>query len=174
MIVKRIGNLVPKISTTARAAENAAIIGDVTLGENVSLWYSCTLRGDDSSINIGENSNIQDNCVLHSGPGRPVRIGKNVVVGHGAIVHGCTVEDGCLIGMGSTILDGAVIGEGSIVGAGALVTERKVIPPGSLVMGVPARVVRELSTEEREKILRDAAFYVRIGQEELPLIDSVE
>ena len=162
----------PRISPSARCAENAAILGDVSLGENVSIWYHCTLRGDVDAIIVGEGTNIQDNCVLHCGFGHPTRIGKNVVVGHGAIVHGCTVEDNCLIGMGATVLDGAVIGRGSLVGAGALVTGGTEIPPGSLVLGVPGRVVRSLTEQEQQDILDSAAYYVRSSREELPLAEE--
>ena len=158
----------PELASSVRCAESAAVLGDVSLGENVSLWYGCVLRGDVDAITVGEGSNIQDNCVVHCGFGHPTHIGKNVVVGHGAVVHGCTVEDNCLIGMGAIVLDGAVIGEGSLVGAGALVSGGKVIPPGSLVLGVPGRVVRSLTPQEQQDILDDAAYYVRVSREELP------
>lgn len=172
MIVRALGEWRPQISASARGAEDVVILGDVRLGENVTLWYNCTLRGDIDTITIGDGSNIQDGCVLHCGYGCPVTVGRNVVVGHNATVHGCTVEDNCLIGMGATILDGAVIGTGSIVGAGALVSERKVIPPGSLVLGVPGKVVRTVTAEELEATLANAARYVEAGREELLLIEA--
>ena len=141
-------------------APNATVVGDVQMGENVNVWYGAVIRGDHGTITIGDGTNIQDNAVLHDG----LTLGKNCTVGHGAIVHGCTVEDNCLIGMGATILDGAVIGEGSIIGAGALVGEGKVIPPRSLVVGVPGKVIREVSNEQFEGILKNAALYVEEGK----------
>ena len=173
MIIRSLLGKSPKLSSSVRCAENAAVLGDVTLGEDVSLWYHCTLRGDVDAIVVGDGSNIQDGCVLHCGFGDPTRMGKDVVVGHNAIVHGCTVEDNCLIGMGAVVLDGAVIGEGSLVGAGALVTGGKIIPPGSLVMGVPGKVVRSLTDAERQEILEHAAYYVDVSREELPLLQGV-
>ena len=170
MIIKEAEGHTPRIAPTARGAENIVITGDTTVGEDVTLWYGCVLRGDVAPIRVGDGSNIQDNCVLHCSKDRPVEIGRHVVVGHAAILHGCTVEDGCLIGMGATVLDGAVIGEGSIVGANALVTANKVIPPGSLVTGVPARVVRALTAAEREGTLANAAHYVEVGKRLLPPI----
>ena len=159
----------PRIHPSVRCAESAAVLGEVTLGEDVSLWYNCVLRGDSAAISVGKGSNIQDGCILHGAAGYPLRIGENVVVGHGAIVHGCTVEDNAFIGMGAIILDGAVIGAGSLVGAGALVPGGKAIPPGSLVMGVPGKVVRTLTPQERQDTLDSAAHYVRFSREELPL-----
>ena len=169
MMIRTLLGKTPRIAPCVRCAENAAVLGDVTLGEHVSLWYSCTLRGDVDAISVGEGTNIQDGCVIHCGYEAPTRIGRNVVVGHGAIVHGCTVEDGCLIGMGATVLDGAVIGAGSLVGAGALVSGGKIIPPGSMVLGVPGRVVRRLTEQEQQDILDNAAYYVQVSREELPL-----
>ena len=162
MICKPCNGKTPEIHPEARIAENAAIIGEVTLGAGASVWYGAVLRGDAGFIRIGENSNVQDCCCLHGA--KNTAVGKNVTIGHGAIVHGCTVEDNCLIGMGATILDGAVIGEGSIIGAGALVGEGKVIPPRSLVVGVPGKVIREVSDEQFEGILKNAALYVEEGK----------
>lgn len=162
MIIKPCNNNTPEIHKEARIAENAAIIGDVTLGAGVSVWYGAVIRGDACAIRVGENSNVQDCCCLHGA--KDTTVGKNVTIGHGAIVHGCTVEDNCLIGMGATILDGAVIGEGSIIGAGALVSEGKVIPPRSLVVGVPGKVLREVTDEQFEGILKNAALYVEEGK----------
>lgn len=167
MIVRALGDLRPQFAASVRGAENAAILGDVRLGENVTIWYSATLRGDVAPITVGAGSNVQDGCVLHCDYGSPLTIGRNVVIGHNATVHGCTVEDGCLIGMGATILNGAVIGAGSVIGAGALVPERKVIPPGSLVVGVPGKVVRAVTEEEQADILANAAHYVEAGRVEL-------
>ncbi len=124
-------------------ADGAKIIGDVTLCDGANIWFNAVLRGDEESITIGANTNIQDNCTVHIGYGFPTVIGNNVTVGHNAIIHGCKIEDNCLIGMGATVLDGAIIGKGSIVGANALVTSNTVIPPNSLVLGSPAKVVKE-------------------------------
>jgi len=162
MIIRSCNNKTPEIHSDARLAENAAVIGEVVLEAGVSVWYGAVIRGDAGAIRVGENSNVQDCCCLHGSKGTTV--GRGVTIGHGAIVHGCTVEDNCLIGMGATILDGAVIGEGSIIGAGALVGEGKVIPPRSLVVGVPGKVLREVSDEQFEGILKNAALYVEEGK----------
>lgn len=162
MICKPCNGKEPQIHENAKIAENAAIIGDVVLSEGVSVWYGAVIRADACTIRVGENSNVQDCCCLHGA--QDTTVGKNVTIGHGAIVHGCTVEDNCLIGMGATILDGAVIGEGSIIGAGALVGEGKVIPPRSLVVGVPGKVIREVTDEQFEGILKNAALYVEEGK----------
>lgn len=162
-------DMTPQIHPTARIAENATVTGDVTVGENVNIWYGVVARGDSSSISIGDNSNIQDNCVLHNDPGLPLSVGKNCVIGHGAILHSCTVEDNCLVGMGSVLLNGCVIGEGSLVGAGALVTENKVFPPRSLLMGIPARVVRTLGEDEVAHTKDEALQYIETAKAELPL-----
>lgn len=169
MICKEAGGRFPRIHPTARGAENITLIGDVTAEENVTLWYGCVLRGDTAPIRIGRDSNVQDNCVIHCSAGYPAVLGEQVVVGHGAILHGCTVEDGSLIGMGATVLDGAVVGAGSIVGANTLVTAGKIIPPGSLVMGVPGKVVRPLTQEERQETLQNAARYVEEGRQLPPI-----
>ena len=125
-------------------AESAAVVGDVTLGEDVSVWFSASIRGDSAAITVGAGTNIQDNATVHCTDGEPCVLGRNVSVGHNAVVHGATVEDGALIGMGAVVLDFAVVGEGSIVGAGSVVTKGTVIPPNSLVMGIPGKVVRTL------------------------------
>ena len=140
-------------------APGAHVIGQVVLSEGVSVWFGCTLRGDNEPLVIGEGSNIQENCVLHTDMGYPLTIGANCTIGHKAMLHGCTIGDGSLIGMGATVLNGAVIGKGCLIGAGALVTEGKVIPDGSLVMGAPGRVVRELNAEAQAKLLASAAGY---------------
>ncbi len=149
----------PRIDPTAWVAPGAIVVGDVDLGAEVSIWYSAVIRADAEAISVGDGSNIQDGSVLHADPGFPARIGRNVVVGHRAVLHGCTVEDGALIGIGSIVMNGAVIGAGSLVGAGALVSEGTVIPPGSLVLGAPGRVKRELSQAERDRILTNAEHY---------------
>ena len=140
-------------------AEGAKLIGDVTIGEDSSVWYNAVIRGDSNSIVIGENTNVQDNAVLHTSHSHALTIGDNVTIGHGAIVHGCTVGNNVLIGMGAIVLDGAVIEDNCIIGAGALVTQNKVIPMGSLALGNPAKVVRELKEEEKASIMRNADEY---------------
>lgn len=169
MLIKEYRGVFPDLAPSVRVAENASIIGDVTAGENVSFWYGAVARGDAGPIVIGRNSNLQDCVMIHDAAGVPTVVGENVVVGHGAILHSCTVGDGCLIGMGSILLNNCVIGEGSVVAAGAVVPERKVFPPHSMLMGVPAKVVRTITEEEREEILRDAENYVHRAEEQLPL-----
>jgi carbonic anhydrase/acetyltransferase-like protein (isoleucine patch superfamily) len=142
-------------------APNASVIGMVRLRRHASIWFGAVLRGDNDWIEVGENSNVQDNSVIHVDPGQPVTIGANVTIGHKVILHSATVGDATLIGMGSTILSGARIGANCIVGANALITENKEIPPNSLVLGHPARVVRELNDAQRLLILRSAEIYVR-------------
>lgn len=175
MICKSFGGKAPKIAPTARIAENAVLIGDVTVGENVSIWYGAVVRGDTSPITLGDGCNVQDNCVVHGSEGYPVYIGAGVTIGHGAIIHGCTIRDDCLIGMGAVVLNGADIGSNSVVGAGALVTERKEIAPYSLVVGVPGKVVKTYEGEDAakvEKTIRDnAAVYRAEGAAQLPCIE---
>jgi carbonic anhydrase/acetyltransferase-like protein (isoleucine patch superfamily) len=153
----------PQIDPTAYVAAQAVVIGDVRLAAHSSVWPTSVLRGDINFIEIGEGSNIQDGSIVHLADDLPVRVGKLVTVGHRAILHACTVEDECLIGMGATILDGAVIGRGSIIGAHALVTGGTRIPPGSLVMGTPAKVVRALSPEEIADIRTWADHYIALA-----------
>lgn len=147
-----------------RKAKNATIVGDAAFAENTSVWYGAVLRADAGPIKIGENSNVQDNCVLHSDIDQPTIIGKNVTIGHSAVVHGAIIEDNVTIGMNSTVLDGAVIGEGSIVGANALVSAGKVIPPRSLVLGVPGKIVREVTEEEVQATIQNALWYVELSK----------
>jgi gamma-carbonic anhydrase len=151
----------PQLGKDVYITRGAVVLGDVTLGDYASVWYNSVLRGDINRIVVGHHSNIQDNSVLHLADEFPCLVGNYVTVGHSAIVHACTIGDECLIGMGATILDGAVIGEQSIIGARALVTQGSEIPPGSLVLGAPAKVSRALSPEEREKIKYWAEKYVR-------------
>lgn len=154
--------ITPKLDPSVFVADGAHILGDVEIGKDSSVWFNTIIRGDVHFIRIGSRTNIQDGCVLHVTAGvYPLVVGSNVTVGHGAILHGCTVEDGCLIGMGSTILDNAVIGAGSLVAAGALVRENFRVPPGSLVAGVPATVKRPLTEAEREGVAKGADNYVR-------------
>ena len=149
-----------KIHPTAWVAPGAFLRGDVTLGEKVSVWYNAVLRADQEKINICKNSNIQDNAVLHGDPDNDIIVGENVTVGHGAILHGCTVEDNALIGMGSVVLDHAVIGAGSIVGAGAVVASGTIVPPKSLVVGIPAKVKKTLTDEESAGNLENVEEYL--------------
>ena len=154
----------PRFDDSNFIAPTAAVIGDVTLGRGASIWYGASLRGDVHFIRVGAGSNVQDNATVHVSRGtHPCVIGDGVTVGHNAVVHGCTVEDDCLIGMAAVVLDGAVIGAGSLVGAGALVTGNTIIPPGSLVLGAPARAVRSLTEAEVETIRANAAHYVRMS-----------
>ncbi len=161
--VVRLGGDSPTLHDSAWVAPTATVIGRVALGPDASVWYSTVVRADLETIEIGAGSNVQDGCVLHADPGRPVQIGERVTVGHRAVVHGATVEDDVLIGMGSVILNGAHIGSGSIVGAGAVVTESTRIPPGSLVIGAPAKVRGQLGDEQRQAISANAAHYVALA-----------
>ena len=154
----------PSIDKTAYIAASADLIGEVSIGENASIWYNVTLRGDINRISVGKCSNIQDNSCLHVADDYGCIVGDYVTVGHGAILHACTVEDNVLIGMGSIVLDGAVIGKGSVIGAQALVTKGTVIPPNSLVLGAPGRVVRDLGPESVEKNHAWAEKYVRVSR----------
>lgn len=151
----------PIVGAGAYIAAGAVVVGDVTLGKHASIWYNAVLRGDINRIVVGDFSNVQDNAVLHLADDYGCLVGNYVTIGHSAIVHACTVEDECLIGMGATILDGAVIGTQSIVGANALVTQGAKIPPGSLVLGSPAKVVRALTLKERRSLKQWAAKYAK-------------
>jgi carbonic anhydrase/acetyltransferase-like protein (isoleucine patch superfamily) len=145
-------------------ADSAEVIGNVRLGANASIWFGSVLRGDNELIDIGENSNVQDNCTFHTDPGFPMTIGKNCTIGHNVILHGCTIEDGALIGMGAIVMNGARIGKGSVVGAGTLVPEGKTFPDNSLIVGAPARVIRALTPEQSEAMLGGAKRYVENGR----------
>ncbi|MGV9456892.1 gamma carbonic anhydrase family protein [Streptomyces sp. NPDC003635] len=162
-MIKGIGGREPKVSEDVFVAPTASVIGDVTLREGASVWYGAVLRGDVERISVGASSNVQDNCTLHADPGFPVSVGERVSIGHNAVVHGATVEDDCLVGMGATVLNGAVIGAGSLVAAQALVPQGMVVPPGSLVAGVPAKVRRELSEEERQGITLNGTMYAELA-----------
>ena len=155
-----VGGTSPVLHPSSFVATGARVIGAVTLGAGASVWYNAVLRADGDTITIGAGSNLQDNVSVHVDRGSPVLLGENVSVGHNAVVHGCTIGSGSLIGMGSVVLSGAVIGEGCLVAAGAVVLEGTVVPPGSLVAGVPAKVRRELTADEREGILRNADAYL--------------
>jgi carbonic anhydrase/acetyltransferase-like protein (isoleucine patch superfamily) len=148
---------------TAFVAPGAVVVGEVTLGPRSSVWFGAILRGDMDAITLGEDSNIQDNSVVHVDAGVPVAIGKRVVIGHRAVIHGATVEDDCLIGMGSILLNRCRVGAGSLVAAGALESEDKVIPPGSLVVGVPGKVIGQVTPEMKIAIARGAEHYVALA-----------
>jgi carbonic anhydrase/acetyltransferase-like protein (isoleucine patch superfamily) len=149
----------PDLHPDSWVAPDANLIGMVTLGQGASVWFGATLRGDNERITVGAGSNVQENCVLHTDMGYPLVIGENCTIGHKAILHGCVIGSGTLIGMGATILNGAKIGSGCLIGAGALITEGKDIPDGSLVMGAPGRVIRSLDAEARARLLKSAEGY---------------
>ena len=155
----------PQVAASAYIDPSAQVIGDVTVGERTSVWPNVSIRGDVNSIRIGDETSIQDNSVLHCDPVTfPLVIGNRVTIGHGAVVHGCTVEDESLIGIGAVILNGAKVGRGSVIAAGAVVPEGMQIPPGSMVMGIPAKVKRELTDDERERFRQNALRYVELAK----------
>ncbi|MFN3323666.1 MAG: gamma carbonic anhydrase family protein [Bryobacteraceae bacterium] len=161
-MIRAYRGILPKIAATAYVDRSAQVIGDVVLGERSSIWCNVTVRGDVNRITIGEESNVQDNSVMHGELGQwPVEVGDRVTIGHSAVIHGCVIEDDCLIGIGAIVLNGARIGRGSVIAAGALIPEGMEVPPNSLVMGVPAKVRREVSPEERERFRTNAQNYVR-------------
>ncbi|KZX15762.1 2,3,4,5-tetrahydropyridine-2,6-dicarboxylate N-acetyltransferase [Methanobrevibacter cuticularis] len=153
-----------KIHETVKIFPGAHVIGDVKIDENSSIWYNAVLRGDHGDIKVGKNSNVQDNCVIHAPPVGTTLIGDHVSIGHGAIVHGCEIGDNVTIGMNATILNRAKIGKNSLVGAGALVTEDKEFPEGSLILGLPAKVIRELTPEEIVENKTNAEKYVDLAK----------
>jgi len=154
----------PKVHPSVFIADTARVIGDVTLGKDVSIWYGAVLRGDMDRIRVGEKTNIQDNCVVHVDFDMPCRMGGGIVAGHHAMIHGCTVDDECLIGIHSVILSRARIGKHSIIGAGAVVKEGAKIPPRSLVLGIPGKVIRTVSPAEIRQIRRNAEHYHKLAQ----------
>ena len=160
MAVYRLGERVPTIHPTAWVAPSADLIGLVELAENSSVWFNAALRGDNETIAIGAGSNVQEHCVMHTDPGFPLTVGEGCTIGHRAILHGCTIGDNSLVGMGAIILNGARIGRNSLVGAGALVTEGKEFPDNSLIVGVPAKVVRTLDEDAVAGLRRSAQAYV--------------
>ena len=163
-IVERYLDQVPAAGERVLVAPGAALAGDVRLGDDVSIWFGAVLRGDLAPVTVGARSNVQDGSVLHVGDDSPCEVGADVVVGHRAVIHGCRVEDGCLIGIQATLLDDVVVGEGSLVGAGALLTPGTRIPPRSLVLGAPARVKRALGPEDEAFFRALAAKYVRLKE----------
>jgi carbonic anhydrase/acetyltransferase-like protein (isoleucine patch superfamily) len=149
----------PTIAPSAWVADSASLIGKVVIAAEASIWFGAVIRGDNEEIRVGAGTNVQENCVLHTDMGYPLTIGANCTIGHKAMLHGCTIGDGTLIGMGATVLNGAKIGSGCLIGACALITEGKEIPDGSLVMGSPGKVVRQLDETARVKLLASAANY---------------
>ena len=163
-MIKKFQNKQPQLGEDVYVSENAMVIGDVTLGDEVNIWFGAVLRGDMHYIKIGNRTNIQDNSVVHvTTRVSPTNIGSGVTVGHGAIIHGCTIEDDCLIGMGAILMDDAVIGVGSLIGAGALIPPNMKIPKNSLVVGSPGRIVRQVKDFEREMILERPQEYIDLA-----------
>lgn len=160
MAIYELEGRAPQLAASAWVADSAQVMGDVTLGENVSVWFGSVLRGDTSSLQVGAGSNIQDGSVLHADPGQPLVVGERVTVGHQVMLHGCTIGDESLIGIGAVVLNGAKIGRNCLVGAGALVTEGKEFPDGSMIIGSPAKAVRELSPEQIEGLRQSAQHYI--------------
>lgn len=160
MAIYEVNGRAPQVADTAWVADSAEVMGHVVLGPDASVWFGCVLRGDTEVMTIGEGSNVQDLSVLHADHGLPLTIGKNVTVGHKVMLHGCTIGDGSLIGIGAVVLNGAKIGKNCLVGAGSLITEGKEFPDGSMIMGTPAKVVRQLTPEQIEGLHRGAQHYV--------------
>jgi carbonic anhydrase/acetyltransferase-like protein (isoleucine patch superfamily) len=158
-MIYALDGITPELDADCWVAPDANVIGQVSLGAGVSVWFGATLRGDNEPIVVGAGTNLQENVVCHTDMGFPLRIGANVTIGHKAMLHGCTIGDGSLIGMGATVLNGAKIGKGCLIGAGALVTEGKEIPDGALVMGAPGKVVRMLDDTAKAALLASAAHY---------------
>lgn len=164
MAIYEINGKTPTLADSAWVAQEAVVLGDVTLAANSNIWFGAIIRGDTAPITVGANSNIQDGCVLHVDTDQALKIGSNVTVGHKAVLHSCTVGDGSLIGINAVVLNGAVIGRNCLVGAGALVTEGKIFPDGSLIIGSPAKAVRNLSAEQKEGLIASAQHYVENAQ----------
>ena len=160
MALYELDDIAPRVAESAWVADSAQVMGDVLLAEDSSVWFGATLRGDTETITVGRGSNIQDGSVLHADVGYPLVVGERVTVGHMVMLHGCTIGDESLIGIGATVLNGATIGKNCLVGAGSLVTEGKVFPDGSVIMGSPARVVKQLTPEQVEGLRRSAQHYV--------------
>lgn len=164
-MIKEFQGIFPDIDESCYISESVDVIGRVTIDENSNIWFGTVLRGDINSITIGKNSNIQENSVVHVDYDYGVTIGDCVTIGHGAIIHGCNIEENCLIGMGAIVLNGAKIGKNTIIGAGSLIPQNKIIPEGVLVMGSPGKVIRELTEEEINKINISSDNYVRLSKE---------
>ena len=163
-MLKSFRDKVPYLGKNVYISESADVIGDVTLGDDVNIWFGAVLRGDMNFIRVEARSNIQDNAVIHvTTDVSPTHIGSGVTIGHGAIIHGCTIKDNCMIGMGATVMDDAVIGTGSLIGAGSLVPPNMQVPPKSLVVGVPCKVIRKIRTEEYKMILERPQEYINLA-----------
>lgn len=160
MAIYELDNISPRIHDSAWVADSAQVMGNVELAEDSSVWFGVVIRGDTEVIKVGKGSNIQDGTVMHADHGKPMTVGENVTVGHKAMLHGCTIGDGSLIGIGAVVLNGAKIGKGCIVGAGSLVTEGKEFPDGSMIMGSPAKVVRELTDAQKQALQMSALHYI--------------
>ncbi|BCK66565.1 gamma carbonic anhydrase family protein [Streptomyces libani subsp. rufus] len=173
-LISAVGGKEPKVDQKAFTAPTSVVLGEVTMAPGSSVWYHTVLRADCGPIALGADSNIQDSCTVHVDPGFPVTVGARVSVGHNAVLHGCTVEDDVLIGMGATVLNGAHIGEGSLVAAQALVPQGMQVPPGSLVAGVPAKVKRPLTDEERETIKLNAVMYLELAAQHREAVAGTE
>lgn len=158
-MIYALDGIAPQLDATAWVAADANLIGRVVLEAGASVWFGATLRGDNEEIRVGAGSNVQENCVLHTDMGYPLVIGANCTIGHKALLHGCTIGEGTLIGMGAMVMNGARVGRGCLIGAGALITEGKEIPDGSLVMGSPGKLVRSLDAEAQARLLASAAGY---------------
>ena len=161
MPIYRYGERVPSVHESVFVAPNASVIGSVVLAENVSVWFGATIRGDNDVITLGKNSNVQEGAVLHTDPGIKLTVGENVTIGHQAMLHGCTIGDGTLVGIKSVVLNDAVIGRNCVIGANSLIAEGKKIPDGSLVLGSPGKVVRQLTEDEIKRFNGISANYVR-------------
>lgn len=160
-MIYQLGKLTPNIPKTCFIAPNASVIGDVKLGDNASVWFNVVIRADTAPIQIGKNSNIQDGCILHVDEGFPMTIAQNVTIGHKVMLHGCSIDEGSLIGMNAVVLNGAKIGKNCLIGANALVTENMFVPDGSLVLGSPAKVIKQLDEKNQVKLARGASHYVQ-------------
>lgn len=163
-MIRAFRGVLPKIAPSAYVDASAQVIGDVAVGERASIWPNASVRGDIGPIRIGAETNVQDNCVFHIDTGIPLTLGDRVTVGHSVVLHGCTIEDDCLIGIGAIVLNSARIGAGSVIAAGALVTEGTIVPPGSLVMGVPAKVRRPVTAEEKARFRIGVEHYVETAR----------
>lgn len=161
-MIRDFNNITPKIHETAFVAPNSVVIGDVVLGENTTIWYNAVLRGDIDKIVVGDNTNIQEGCILHCKEGSDIKIGSHVTIGHGAILHSCQIGNNTLVGMGAIVLDGSEIGNNCLIAAGSVVTSRSKIPDGSLLVGSPAKVKRELSEQEISDIKNNANEYINL------------
>lgn len=164
-VIKKFLNKSPKIHDNCYISETAIVIGDVMLSEDVNIWFGSVLRGDMNFIRVGSGTNIQDNTTIHvTTKTAPTEVGSGVTIGHNAIIHGCKIEDNCLIGMGSIIMDQAIIGNGTLIGAGSVVPQKMIIPPNSVVMGLPAKIIRKVTKQETQEILKRSKQYIELSK----------